>query len=647
MATKKKTQKKIKEESVKSSIIFNIPISKTINLSALGVIVLLGILDCIYFINDAFSKNGAFGFPLDDPWIHLTFARNLVEYGSFSYYKNILATAGSTSPLYTFLLSTLYIFSKNEFIISYFLGILFLGLSVFYFYKLVKNEEQENWFPLAATLMLVLQPKLLLISVSGMETSLFIFMVMLAFFFYRNKNVWGLGAALGLLIWSRPDGVVVWIAIVIDYFLQAYFSKNKEKKLFNNKEIAASFGIGAFFVVLYFLFNLILSGSIFPNTYGAKIEFYNKMDRSAFLTDSVLNFFGTNEFVLLWVPFMAALLYSAYLLIRKQYSKYNLYILFIVGLILIYYIKLPFAHRFGRYLLPIIPFYIYVSVSGMRAIYEEIQKNTHADFKKLLNGLFFIFAASQIAFSFNYIKPALLEYIEYCKYHNDRHVAAGVWLNKNTKESDVIATHDIGAIAYYSHRKVFDMAGLINPEVIPHLKEDGFNNYLYSQFKKNNVTYLAVLKNWFEVGNQKPEYVPVNQPEILEVYKYIQGKTHILDKKASNLLEGVVYYIQSGADEQAMQLVNQSLAIDANSSRGYFLKGLICEHMKNDSLAMGYYKKSLEIYPEDPDANFTLGRQYYKQNNIPEAIKYVEISAKFNSNYERAQDFLKYLRSKK
>jgi tetratricopeptide (TPR) repeat protein len=646
MATKKKTLKKVKEEPVKKSIFFDIPVSKQINLISIGIIIILGILDCIYFINDALSKNGAFGFPLDDPWIHLTFARNLIEYGSFSYYKNILVTAGSTSPLYTLLLSVLYIIVKNEFIISYILGIGFFGLSIFFFYKLVQREEKENWFPLAAALMLVLQPKLILISVSGMETALFIFMIVLCFFFYRSRNVWGLGTSLGLLIWSRPDGIVVWIAIAIDYLLSSRFNSQNENDTFDKKGFLTSFAIGAFFVLLYFVFNFVLSGSIFPNTYGAKIEFYNTMDRSSFLKDSVFGFFSTNEFVILWIPFLASVLFSLYLLFKKHYSRYNLYILFIVGLIAVYYIKLPFAHRFGRYLLPVIPFYLYVTFSGMRGIYEEIQGKSKADLKMLLNALFFIFAASQIAFSFSSIKPALLEYVEYCKYHNDRHVAAGKWLYQNTKESDVIATHDIGAIAFYSHRKVFDMAGLINPEVVPHLKDEGFNNYLYSQFKKNNVTYLALLKNWFEVGNQKPEFVPVNQPEILEVYKYYPQKTHILDKKASGMLEGVAYYIESGADDKAMQLVNQSIAIDPLSSRAFFLKGLICEHMKSDSLAAEYYKKALDIYPDNPDANFTLGRYFYKQNNIPEAIKFVERSAKYNSAYQGAQEFLKYLKSK-
>jgi hypothetical protein len=68
-----------------------------INYVLTGIVVLTG----LFFLFMAKSQNGFFCFPLDDSWIHLTFARNIVEFGSFSYYKNQLATSGSTPPLYT------------------------------------------------------------------------------------------------------------------------------------------------------------------------------------------------------------------------------------------------------------------------------------------------------------------------------------------------------------------------------------------------------------------------------------------------------------------------------------------------------------------------------------------------------------------
>ena len=47
---------------------------------------------------------GAPGFPLDDSWIHLHFARNLAEGAGFSYNPGV-PVAGSTAPLWTLLLA--------------------------------------------------------------------------------------------------------------------------------------------------------------------------------------------------------------------------------------------------------------------------------------------------------------------------------------------------------------------------------------------------------------------------------------------------------------------------------------------------------------------------------------------------------------
>src|SRR5213594_5210074 len=47
---------------------------------------------------------GAAGFPLDDSWIHLQFARNIAEGAGFSYNPGA-PVAGSTAPLWTLLLA--------------------------------------------------------------------------------------------------------------------------------------------------------------------------------------------------------------------------------------------------------------------------------------------------------------------------------------------------------------------------------------------------------------------------------------------------------------------------------------------------------------------------------------------------------------
>ncbi len=70
------------------------------------------------------------GFPLDDSWIHLTYARNLAEHGQWAFQQGRLS-AGSTSPLWTFLLAIGFWLHLAPYVWTYLLGELcLLGLAI-------------------------------------------------------------------------------------------------------------------------------------------------------------------------------------------------------------------------------------------------------------------------------------------------------------------------------------------------------------------------------------------------------------------------------------------------------------------------------------------------------------------------------------
>src|SRR5690606_36632405 len=55
----------------------------------------------------ASAAGGYVGFPLDDAWIHQTYARNLGQHGEFAFVLG-QPSAGSTAPLWTALLAVGY-----------------------------------------------------------------------------------------------------------------------------------------------------------------------------------------------------------------------------------------------------------------------------------------------------------------------------------------------------------------------------------------------------------------------------------------------------------------------------------------------------------------------------------------------------------
>ncbi|MCY7360741.1 MAG: hypothetical protein LH629_01525, partial [Ignavibacteria bacterium] len=393
-----------------------------------------------FYLRSAFKVNGFYSFPLDDPWIHLTFAKNLAQYFSFSYFKNEMVTAGSTSPLYTILIAVGFFITQNEMMLSYTVGILFLCLGAVAFYKLALYEfNKEVIFSLVCTGLFLTDKWLNFIAVSGMETTMFIFILILCAYFYRERKAIPFAVMLGLIMWTRPDGIVFIIAIVLDYFLvKMYSTKDVRLELFNGDELKKIVIIFSGIVVLYFIMNLVLSGSILPNTYNAKLEYYSPEFRSRmeFLKYEVWEYFKTGSYYVLMIGFLFSVGKLIYDLNKREYNPNTLYILFILGLVFIYWFKLPYAHRFGRYMMPIIPFFILVATLGFRDIARLI--NRFANNVIFARSLFFIFIAITYFIGIRNYEENREGYAVQCKYIYDRQVKAANWIKDNTKEDDVI-----------------------------------------------------------------------------------------------------------------------------------------------------------------------------------------------------------------
>ena len=120
--------------------------------------------------------------------------------------------------------------------------------------------------------------------------------------------------------------------------------------------------------------NLYLSGTILSNTYGAKVAFYTDTDvRITFLKVYIWDFFTEGSFVFLLPGFVIILIKSVYDLFKRKYNSYSIYLLFIFIFIFIYLVKIPLFSRFGRYFMPMIPFYIIISMSGYILIVDLLK----------------------------------------------------------------------------------------------------------------------------------------------------------------------------------------------------------------------------------------------------------------------------------
>lgn len=647
MAKKKKSVKseiqKIQELEVQLSL------SSNIKKIILAVLILLTIVIPYYFINSAYSVNHEHGFPLDDPWIHLTFARNLAEYGSFSYYKNEIVTAGSTSPIYTLILAAGFLITNNEMVLSYVLGILFFAASAFSFYKLARNLfPKEYWLAIGASLIFVLDRWMNFISVSGMETTLFIFLLIVCFYYYRKRNAVMFGLTLGLTFWARPDSVAFIGAVIVDYILFMYFKKKSPKQNelieFSKQDLIKAGAVFAVLVAAYFAMNLMLSGSLLPNTYEAKLTYYTPeyRNRAEFLKFEVWAYFTDTSYALLIVPFIIAFIRIAADSAKLRYNSFMLPVIFIIALIFIYWYKLPYAHRFGRYLMPVFPFYIITFVYGSRVFFRYIYRFFKE--KNAVNFLNYALLAAVIIYSIAELPKNKELYAEQTHHISIRQVAAAKWIRDNTPEGSIIATHDVGAIAYYSNRKIVDVAGLINPEFIKKLLDKDFSRFMVEQMKKENVNYIAFLREWYRVVNQTPLFTTGDKNfEIMDVYKFEPIKTHVLSNEVSGMTNYAQQLIQSRQYQQALNILLRALNIDPLSSITYYYTAYAYSLLGDNASSEKNLLKALELYPGYSEATASLADMYKRQNKISEARKLAINYLKINSSDSTVIKLLKTL----
>ncbi|MBS1517212.1 MAG: hypothetical protein JSS91_03915 [Bacteroidetes bacterium] len=611
--------------------------SRTLKIVFYAIVILLPVLLTFIYYRFAVRTNNYMSFPLDDPWIHLTFGRNLVDYFSFSFFKNEMVTAGSTSPLYTFLVAFGFLIISNEMIISYALGVGFFVLSSIAFYKLCSYEfDKENLFALLCALIFIIDKWMNFISLSGMETTLFIFLLLAASYFYRLRKAVPFAIFLGLIIWTRPDGVAFIAAVVIDYLLVRRYSKDQlSLKLFSARDLKMIGIVFGLIIAAYLAMNFYLSGSVFPNTYNAKLTYYSPEFRSRwdFLSFEVWDYFreGTyspisvkGSYYIIMIGFLFSLGKLIYDLYKKNYNQNTLYIAFALILIFIYWYKLPYAHRFGRYMMPIIPFFILVGTIGFRDIARITNKYT----QNILfsRSLFYIFISLTYFLGMGNYDETRELYAVQCRYIHDRQVNAAMWFKKYSAEGDVIATHDVGAIGFYSGRKVVDVAGLVTPELISKINDRNYVEYMTEYIKGKGVTHLAFLREWYRVANQNPLYTtPDNiSPEIMDIYKFYPNKTHIISKEANELVMYGLRLVNQKAAQQLIYFMDRLLVLEPEYAYAHYLRAYGYSLLDRNAEYERDMTEALRIQPDFKDAHLYYGIYLSNNRRFTEAKPHLE-----------------------
>ncbi len=438
----------------------------------------------------ASSRVYGIGFPLDDAWIHQTYARNLGQYGQWAFLLG-QPSAGSTAPLWSVLLAAGYWLRMPYLAWTFLLGglsLLGLALAGEALFRASLLTERRSLFPWAG-LFLIGEWHLVWASVSGMETLLFGLCILLVLWrtgLARGRAWAGIGLLIGASAWVRPDGITLLGPAVLTLLLSEPGRRERGKSL-------AWLALGtALFFVPYLVFNLLVQGSLWPNTFYAKQAEYAAQRQLSLLirfwNEIRLPLIGSGLFLL---PGFLAFSVQA---VRERRWAALAAVIWLLGYGLLYALRLPVTYQYGRYFMPAMPVYFVTGLAGTFQLIPRLRVGA-GWFPGRISWLIArvaILSGGLVWLAFYGIGAG--RYAQDVAIIQTEMVATAKWVAANTEPGALIAVHDIGAMGYFGQHRLLDLAGLVSPQVIPFIRDE---DRIAGWLDQENVDYLVVLSGWY------------------------------------------------------------------------------------------------------------------------------------------------------
>jgi hypothetical protein len=460
----------------------------------------------------ASARTFAIGFPLDDAWIHQTYARNLVGLREWSFVPG-QPSAGSTSPLWTLAMAAGRWLRLDPRAWAFTLGVLLLAVTGWLGARWIARRGDQAW-GWGAALVVVLEWHLVWAGLSGMETIALACIVVAVFVSLGARPLPGfaLGLVVGLGVWIRPDALtlllpVAWVILTCS-----------DTRPHQRWRSALLVGLGTLVLFLpYLAFNRLLAGEWWPSTFYAKQAEYAILSRDSLLVRvlrEVLPPLAGVAAVLL--PGMAMSIIHD---IRAHRWERLAPWLWAAAFVFTYAWRLPATYQHGRYVMPVIPVIVLLGFEGMllwlrgptATAWRRITGRAWAVAVPAVAVIFLLLGARAYASDVAVIETEM--------------VASARWIAGHTPPGSIIAAHDIGALGYFGGRPILDLAGLASPEVVPFIRDE---RRLADLMDERHAAYLMTFPGWYPIlsANGKPVFTthgafsPAAGGENMVVYRW-------------------------------------------------------------------------------------------------------------------------------
>lgn len=410
------------------------------------------------------------GFPLDDPWIHLQFARNLAEGHGLSYDGSRLV-AGSTAPLWTALLSLLLWLPGAVEAWVKAAGIALHAASVGVAFVLSRRLALSRPRAALAAVLMALADALVWSSISGMEVALFVLLSLAGISRHLAERadprlppvsflLFGLAAL------ARPEGLLLPLLAAVDRVVAPdRDSRGLVLSGTGARRAAHGLALAAVVIVPVALAYLAISGSPLPTTLAAKSSGPPQWIPQLRHLGAILDLL----FAALPLPTLLAAGGAAVLVGRLGGARDR-------GLLLpAWGFALPVASsmlssgnellfgNFGRYFFPLLPVVALLAVLGLEVVPPGALRALGLGRLRLPLAVPVVLALLVVPAAARTLRGGGL-YLQARANVEDSDVAAADWLAANVPPDALLGLCDVGVVKYRLPNPIVDLAGIISPE---------------------------------------------------------------------------------------------------------------------------------------------------------------------------------------
>lgn len=437
------------------------------------------------------SRDALTGFPLDDAWIHLVYARNLISGHGLAYNAGVLET-GLTAPLWTLLIAPWAALADQAPIAIKCVG---LGLHVTTAWLAARTLlalKVTRSIAIATAFAIVLEPWSMLAALSGMEVPLTSALLIVSIFALATERT---ALALVVMSWlplARPESLLVVLALSV-VLLRAHWSSSRASMR------AALVLVPWLGWIAWCVYCKSVTGYALSNTFYAKAA-----PSPATWLHNLVALWSMLKAMLLLVVVGGMLGVTLGRRLRdtsdeadarnRVYRWVGMSVLaFVVAVLLGQSLREVNTLYWLRYVLPVLPLLLMMPAIVVHDGLPRIRALSRAW------RIVALVALALVMLRWPLLTPRATDhYAQSCTNIREMHVAVAAWLRQHTHEGEAVATNDAGAIAYFSQRPVLDLLGLNNHRVV--------HGQLAAEIERMSPRYFAIFPAWFPKIANSPRF---------------------------------------------------------------------------------------------------------------------------------------------